>query len=221
MINRQAFVLFSLLLLTTLGYAQNKPAFWDDVSRFRRADSIKAPAKGQILFVGSSSFTRWSDVASYFPEHRILNRGFGGSTLADLIRYAPDVILPYEPSQIVIYCGENDLASADTVTPAIVYNRFVTLYGIIREKYPTVPLAFISIKPSPSRMHLVDKMIGANELIRDFLSKQSNAAYIDVFSPMLNGERQPLADIFVEDRLHMNAKGYAIWQKVITPYLIK
>ena len=211
-----------LLIFSTAIVAQDtKPPFWNDIQSFKKQDSLKFPAKGQILFTGSSSFTKWKDVQDYFPGYPIINRGFGGSTLPDLIRYTPDVIYPYQPKQIVIYCGENDFASSDTVSVTTVVNRFKTLFALIRNKYRDVPLAYVSMKPSPSRAHLMAKYVEANRIIKEFLEKQPKTAFIDVYSKMLKPDGQPMDDIFLEDRLHMTAKGYAIWQKIMQPYLVK
>jgi lysophospholipase L1-like esterase len=171
--------------------------------------------------VGSSSFTKWVDVQNYFPDYTIINRGFGGSTLTDLIRYADKIIFPYEPRQVVIYEGDNDLAASDTITPETVLNRFKKLFALIRKNFPNTSIAFVSIKPSPSRMRLMSKMEEANSLIKNFLKTQKNSAFIDVYHKMLNKEGMPDKSIFIEDELHMNAKGYAIWQKAIQPYLVK
>ena len=115
--------------------AQHTP-FWEDIQNFKKQDSIHFPPKNAILFVGSSSFTKWTDVQNYFPGYKIINRGFGGSSLPDVIRYADDIIFPYHPKQIVIYCGENDLAASDTATAQIVFNRFKELFALIRKKLP-------------------------------------------------------------------------------------
>ncbi|GAC1493931.1 MAG: hypothetical protein NVS1B13_24420 [Flavisolibacter sp.] len=157
----------------------------------------------------------------YFPGYTLVNRGFGGSSLPDITRYAADIIYPYKPKQVVIYCGDNDLAASDTVTAKTVLVRFITLFNAIRDHLPNVPLVFVSIKPSPSREKLFSKMVDANRMIQNFLRTKKHTAYADVFSKMLDVHRKPIKDIFLEDNLHMNAKGYAIWQKVIQPYLIK
>ena len=203
------------------------PPFWNDIQNFKKQDSISFPPKNAILLIGSSSFTMWKDVQDYFPGYTIVNRGFGGSTLLDQIRYVNDIVFPYQPKQIVIYCGENDLASSDTVTSAMVVDRFRRLFGIIREK-TSAPVAYISMKPSPSRRHLFPKMLEANKLIKDLIlannsliGNTSPSTYIDVNSKMLNALDEPIPEIFLDDSLHMNEKGYAIWKKEIEPYLIK
>ena len=196
------------------------PPFWNDIQNFKKQDSASFPPKNAILFIGSSSFTKWTDVQDYFPGYTIINRGFGGSTLLDEIRYVNDIVFPYQPKQIIIYCGENDLASSDTVTAAMVVDRFKQLFQMIRKK-TEAPVAYVSMKPSPSRRHLFPKMREGNQLIKDFLASQKNTAFIDVHQQMLNETGEPIPGIFLDDSLHMNAMGYAIWQKQIQPYLLK
>ena len=203
--------------------AQNKEPFpfWNEVQKFKTADSISFPASNQILLIGSSSFALWKDVETYFPDRKILNRAFGGSTLVDVIRYRYDVIYPYQPKQIVIYCGENDFASSDTVTVEMVVKRFTTLFNYIRAKYKNVPLAYVSMKPSPSRVSLMPKYMEANKRIQTFLATKPNTKFVDVYKAMLTSTGEPMPDIFKEDMLHMNEKGYAIWKKKLQNVLLK
>jgi len=211
-----------LLFISATAIAQNDcPPFWNDIVQFKKSDASTTPSKNAILFVGSSSFTKWTDVADYFPGYTIINRGFGGSTLPDVIRYAYDVILPYQPKQVVIYCGENDLAASDSVLASDVVLRFKTLFGIIRQNLPQANIQFVSLKPSPSRQKLFPKMQAANEGIRMFLKGQRNAGFIDVYHAMLQANGSPRQDIFLEDMLHMKPDGYVIWQKIIQPHLLK
>jgi lysophospholipase L1-like esterase len=196
------------------------PPFWNDIQNFKKQDSVSFPPKNAILLIGSSSFTKWTDVQDYFPGYTIINRGFGGSTLLDEIRYVNDIVFPYQPKQIIIYCGENDLASSDTVTAAMVLDRFKQLFQMIRDK-TEAPIAYISMKPSPSRRHLFPKMREGNQLIKDFLITQKSTAFIDVHPKMLDITGEPIPEIFLDDSLHMNAKGYAIWKKEMEPYLQK
>jgi lysophospholipase L1-like esterase len=213
--------LFLLLILVAQFVFGQAPPFWDDIRAFKKQDSLHMPQQDAILFVGSSSFTKWTDVQNYFPNYPIINRGFGGSSLTDLIRYADDVIFPYHPKKIVIYCGDNDLAASDTVSAQTVFERFKTLYQLIRNKLTNETVVYVSIKPSPSRERLMPKMEEANQLIKDFLKTEKHTAFVDVYHLMLTEDYKPIPEIFIEDSLHMNAKGYAIWQKAIEPFLIK
>lgn len=191
------------------------PPFRKEIDVFKKKDSTQMPAPGSILFVGSSSFTKWTDVQDYFPGYPIINRGFGGSSLPDLIRYVDDVIIPYNPKQVVIYCGENDIAASDTVTAQLVLQRFQTLFFMTRKKLPETYIAFISIKPSPSRWKFEPVIVETNKQIRKFLRRQRRTKFVKVHDAMLKPDGSVMTDIFIADNLHMNAKGYAIWQPII------
>ena len=212
--------LFMLLLLVTGMQLQAQDAFLNEIKAFKKQDSLQPPPQSPILFVGSSSFRLWHDVQAAFPGYSIINRGFGGSTLPDVIYYADDVIFPYHPKEIVIYCGENDAASSDTITSRTIFTRFEKLFTLIRKKLPKVPVVFVAMKPSPSRMQHQPKIIQANLLIKNYLAKQPKTAFVDVYRLMMV-DGKPDESLFIGDRLHMNEKGYAIWQKAIQPYLVK
>lgn len=209
------------LMVNFAGFTQAAPPFWKYIVEFKQEDSVTPPPEHPIVFTGSSSFTKWEAVSDSFPGYTIINRAFGGSTLLDCIRYAYDVILPYQPKQVVIYCGENDLAASDKVSAEEVALRFKTLYGIIRQNLPNTVIDFVSIKPSPSRERLQPKMIAANHAIKAFMKKQKKADYIDIYQAMLDKDGKMRDELYVEDRLHMQPAGYAIWKKFILPYLIK
>jgi lysophospholipase L1-like esterase len=201
-------------------HAQEAP-FAKEIKAFKKTDSIDFPPAHAILFTGSSSFRLWHNVDQSFPGYTIINRGFGGSTLPDVIRYADQIVFPYQPKQIVIYCGENDLASSDTITAQTVFGRFQHLFTLIRSRMPDVPIAFVSIKPSPSRAHLMPKIQQTNSLIKTYLKKEKNAQFINIYDAMLDKKGNPREELFVADRLHMKPEGYAIWKKAMQPYLLK
>lgn len=213
------FLLFFLLISSFVTVnAQNDP-FLNEIKYFKKQDSLHFPPKKAILFIGSSTFTKWKDVQDYFPGHTIINRGFGGSSLPNVIQHANDIIFPYQPKQIVIYCGENDFTGGDHITADTVTARVKQLIELIRTKYPRVPIAYISIKPSPSRLKYQAKMVEANGMIAKMAKKMRRVTFINTYNSMFNADGSIMQDIFLSDNLHMNAKGYAIWQKIIEPYL--
>jgi lysophospholipase L1-like esterase len=218
---RLSLLLLLFVLCCRIAAQEQKSAYWDDIQKFKKQDSTSFPGTGKILFVGSSSFTKWTDVQTYFPSYPIINRGFGGSSLADQLRYINEIVFPYKPKQIIVYCGENDLASSDTVTAKMVFNRFIQWFNLVRKKLPNVSIVYISMKPSPSRQLLLGKMREGNTLIRNFLKTKKRTGFIDVYKEMIDDEGKPVPELFVEDNLHMNKKGYAIWQKAMLPYLMK
>jgi hypothetical protein len=211
------------ILLAFLAIAENviSQPFINEIKAFRRADSTSMPPQNAILLIGSSSFTNWKDVAKYFPEHTIINRGFGGSSLPHMTMYAEDIIFKYNPKQIIIYCGENDLTGGPSITADTIFNRVKKLHQLIRSRYKKVPIAYISMKPSPSREKYLETMQKGNAMIKSFMEHEKRSSYIDVYSSMLDANGKILTHIFLSDKLHMNAEGYKIWQGVIAPYLVK
>lgn len=208
-----------LLLAFALFFSQEKkPMFWQDIENFKKQDQQTPPPKDAILLIGSSSFTKWTDVAEYFPNKTIINRGFGGSRLTDLNFYAHD-LLDYQPKQIIIYCGENDFADDAKLKADVVVERFKTFYQKIRAKFPKIEVDYISIKYSPSRENLWPQMKEANKKIAAFMKKQPNAEFIDITKVMQDANGNVRKDLFVEDMLHMTPEGYKLWTSVMNPYM--
>ncbi|KMQ61067.1 G-D-S-L family lipolytic protein [Chryseobacterium sp. BLS98] len=209
-----------LLLYFTLFFSQDqKPMFWQDIQNFKKADQENPPPKDAILLIGSSSFTKWTDVASYFPGKTIINRGFGGSRITDLNDFSDDLLSPYQPKQIIIYCGDNDFADNHDLKAKVVVNRFKTFYKKIRERFPNIEVDFISIKYSPSREILWPQMKETNKKIAAFMKKEPNAEFIDITKAMEDANGNVRRDLFVEDMLHLTPEGYSVWAKVMKPYM--
>lgn len=209
----QRLLALCLLLVSAFCQAQTTPPFADEIKAFARQDQVQPPPQGVILFVGSSSIRLWPELENDFPGRKVLNRGFGGATIPDVARYAQQTIYRYKPSKIVFYCGENDLAASDTIQASTVANRFIALFRNIRKELPGVPFVFVSIKPSPSRAHLQSKVVATNNRIKAFLANHKNTRFVDVYHPMLEADGRPRGELFRDDSLHMNRKGYAIWKQ--------
>ncbi|MDQ0637482.1 lysophospholipase L1-like esterase [Pedobacter sp. W3I1] len=218
---KKSFLSFLLIsFLTVTAFAQKKPNFWDDVQTIKKYDQLYKPPVHPVLFVGSSSIRKWDDCTQIFAKYNALNRGIGGAVINDITYYLNDVVFPYQPKQIVLYIGENDLPN-ETVTPDTVLNRTIRLVQAIRVKLPTVPIVYISIKPSPSRDKFKAKAVASNALIEKFLAGEANTKFVNVYRLMLTKDGQLRPELFVDDMLHMNAAGYAIWRKAVEPHLLK
>ncbi len=191
---------------------------WEaDIEAFEAADEAEPPPKGGVLFVGSSSIRMWTTLASDFPSVPVINRGFGGSELTDVIHFADRIVLPYDPGMIFLYEGDNDIANgASAAEVAAAFDRFVQL---VRQRLPETRIAFIAIKPSPSRLQMMGEMKKANELIREQAASDDRLEYVDVFTPMLDADGQPRSELFLDDALHLNEDGYALWKEIVAPYL--
>ena len=167
------------------------------------------------MFVGSSSIRMWPDVGADFPGSSALNRGFGGSTLADVVYFAPRIVLPYKPRLIVLYAGDNDLSEGHT--PAQVLADYRAFAALVHRALPETRLVFVSIKPSPSRWTLADSMRKANALIAADIARDARATFVNVFPAMVGANGHPRPELFVDDSLHMTAAGYALWRELLGP----
>ncbi len=197
--------------------AEVSNAEWEkDMQRFAAEDAATPPPKHAVLFVGSSSIRMWESLARDFPGAQVINRGFGGSEIRDSTWYADRIVLPYKPETVVLYAGDNDIASGRT--PRQLHDDFVAFADLLHRRLPATRLIYISTKPSPSRAHLLDAQRQANALIKAE-SARRGFVYIDVFTPMLDAGGKPREDLFLADRLHMNPAGYAIWRELLAPYV--
>lgn len=218
----QTFVaVFAVALLSgPAAAADKKPhnfARWEkSIAAFEKADAKSPPAKHGTLFVGSSSIRLWK-VSKSFPNLKATNRGFGGSQIIDSVHFAEQLILKHEPSTVVLYAGDNDIAAGKS--PETVAADFKNFVKTIHAKLPKTRILFIAIKPSLKRWKLADTMKKANALIAAQCEANDKLVYIDVFQPMLEKDGTPRKNLFRKDGLHLNAKGYAVWASVLKPHL--
>jgi lysophospholipase L1-like esterase len=190
----------------------------DSLAAFAAADQAHPPAPGGVLFVGSSSIRLWNGLETEFRSLPVVvKRGFGGSRMLDCARHLHQLVEPYKPRLVLVYAGDNDLAEGST--PEQVLQAFSAFVEGVRQTLPATRIAFISIKPSPSRVALMPNIRQANELIHAYTLKTRNTDFIDIYTPMLDAAGQPRAELFRDDLLHLNAQGYALWKQVITAHL--
>jgi len=220
------FVLICLLTLAWRADAQEVPELHRNrieqlrpsVAAFKAEDARKGITPGAILMVGSSSFTRWQDADKAFPNHRIINRGFGGSQLYDILYFFDEVVTPYKPCQILLYEGDNDIASG--MTPEQYLEDVITFVRLVEVRLPGTVVSIVSTKPSPARIKWESAYLRANQLVREFAATKPHVQYIDVAQLLYNSEGKLRPELFVQDQIHLNEKGYTIWQAIIAPYLI-
>ncbi|MCY3023257.1 MAG: SGNH/GDSL hydrolase family protein [Planctomycetota bacterium] len=208
------------IVLCRLGWAAEQPpsapakehAFEKDIKQYEAADQKTPPPKGAILFVGSSTIRMWKTLEKDMAPLTVMNRGFGGSQVSDVVYYADRIVIPYQPKSIVFYAGDNDLASGKQ--PAQILDGFKAFVEKVRTALPDVPIYFFSIKPSPSRAKLWPTAQDANKLVQEYAQKATGVTYVDVATEMLkDGQARP--ELFLKDMLHMNADGYAIWTRIV------
>lgn len=189
---------------------------WEsEIRAFEDSDRRDPPKPGGVVFVGSSSIRLWPDLQADFPGVNVIQRGFGGSQIDDVVGYAQRIVLPYKPVLVVLYAGDNDLPAGRT--PEQVFKDYKAFVAIVRKALPDTKVAYIAIKPSGDRWALVDKMRATNSLIQKYAAKDPKLVFVDVFTPMLGTDGKPREELFTVDRLHMNYDGYAIWRELLTP----
>jgi lysophospholipase L1-like esterase len=188
------------------------------MAAFAASDRERAPATDGVLFVGSSTIRMWSHLADDFRSLPVINRGFGGSTMADCQYFARQLVLQYKPKQVLVYAGDNDLAEGRS--PQQVLESFKGFVETVRGEMPNVRISYISIKPSPSRASLMPRIREANGLLSAYVKSLPNAAYIDVFTAMLDSSGAPRTELFGPDRLHMNDSGYALWTAIVGSHVM-
>ena len=193
------------------------PKRWEKaIEQFEKWDSQNSFPCDAVLFVGSSSIRQWA-THNYFPELSVINRGFGGSHISDVNFYAERIVLAYKPSVIVFYAGDNDIA--DGRSPQRVFEDYRKFTRVVHEKLPTTQIIFISIKPSLSRWSFWPLMNEANLLVRDFSAKDKRLYFADAASVLLGSTGKPNTELFMEDNLHLNDKGYEAWTCVLKPVI--
>jgi len=207
------------LILNSFTYAQQGLPFANEVKEYQHQDSLHFPKPGGILFIGSSSIRRWTDIGQRFAGLPVINRGLGGSELWQWVsHYTPYVVLPYRPAKIFVYAGENDLAGGKSA--AYVAEQFTQLWQIIREKLPDAEIYFIGIKQSPSRAKYYNDVLQANKLIKNFIANKPKTQYIDMnIATLKPGTTVPDSSLFLQDMLHLKSVGYDKWQAVLQPYV--
>lgn len=211
------FLCFSLIAFLAKVHAQDPLRFQEEVDNLT-ATAVDIDSNQPLhLFTGSSSIRLWESLAQDFPEHQVLNRGFGGSHMSDLLHFADELILQYPCDQIFIYEGDNDIESGKK--PKTVLNDAKKLVKKIRKKMPDVKIIFIAPKPSITRWHLKDNYQTTRELLKAYADKDDKMDFIDVWPLMLLPDGKLDESLFIEDGLHMNAKGYLIWANAIRPYV--
>lgn len=191
---------------------------WEkEIAAFEAADRESPPPKGGIVFTGSSTIRMWKTLASDYPDRKVVNRGFGGSEIVDATHFADRIIFPYEPRQIVLRAGGNDLHAGRL--PKEVAQDFAEFVRVVRKKLPKAEILYLTFSPAPSRWGETDKLRDLNERIRKMALRMPHVGFIDAFDVSLGPDGQARPGLFLEDRLHFSAEGYKVLVERVRPFL--
>jgi len=217
---RSFFYTISIILIICIAdvsYAQDPHRLQSEVNHLDSIVFDFDKSEDVIVFTGSSSIRKWDSLLVRFPKKQIINTGFGGSQMSDLLYYKNEIIIKYSPNKVFIYEGDNDIAYGKNVNQILSDTRL--LIENLNNELNTIEVYFISAKPSLARWELEDNYIVFNKALEDYCSREQNLFFIDVWSIMLNEDGEPIDDLFIEDGLHLTEEGYEIWAKEIKQYL--
>jgi lysophospholipase L1-like esterase len=208
---------------TTAAVAVHEPAPHDfarwenEIAAFEAADKTNPPPKGGILFTGSSVIRLWKTLGADFPRHKVINRGFGGSEIADATHFADRIIFPYEPKQVFLRAGGNDIHNGRL--PAEVAADFAAFVKKVHQRLPNTEIYFISTSPAPDRWGETDKYRELNKLIREMALEMPRVGLVNTFDMTITSTGQARTELFIADQLHFNEEGYKLLADRVRPFL--
>lgn len=194
----------------------NSARFAKDIAAFEAYDRQNSCPRDAVLFVGSSSIRHWQ-TADAFPGMPVVNRGFGGSVISDATHFAPRIVVKYRPRFIVFYSGDNDIAAG--FSPQRVFADFHDFAELVHKELPDTRIIYLPIKPSLARWNKWPQMQEANALVAQLAQQDDRLEIVDTATPLLGPDGQPRKELFLNDGLHLSARGYAVWNEVLAPFL--
>lgn len=198
--------------------AAESSRYEETIAGFELQDMEVPPDPGGVLFVGSSSIRMWKSLEEDFPQvGPILNRGFGGSTMKDLLEVMDRIVIPYQPSVIVVYEGDNDLAGK--TTPAEVEADFTVFLDRVGAELPEARVLILAVKPSYSRWKLLPEVRETNDRLIRLSVGREKVEFVDTYQAMMGSGSSLAREDFIGDGLHLSEQGYQRWVDVLTPWL--
>jgi lysophospholipase L1-like esterase len=213
---RSIFFLYLIIGTNTILFGQEIP-FQKEVKSLTERIDQAGWNPNSFVFTGSSSVRLWRNLQEEFPTIPIINSGFGGSQASDLLIHLDELVIRYSPEKVFIYEGDNDI-SAGKEAAQIMRDIDSLVIGIL-QKLPETNIVLISAKPSPSRWELKTSYTVLNDLMRQYATTHKQVDFMNVWDVMLDNTGRPISEIFIGDSLHMNEKGYAIWNKSVIPFM--
>lgn len=200
--------------------AQPGVSRWEkDIAAFERADATNPPPKGAILFIGSSTIRMWKTLKQDFPQHTVINRGFGGSEIADSTAFAPRIVFPYAPKAIYLRAGGNDLWAGKSVDQ--VFADFQAFVSTVHAKLPETDIVYISLSPSLARWKQAGVTKELNEKVAAFIKGKPHLRYVETYDIVYGADGQGRPELFIKDKLHFNAAGYTLLAERVRADLLK
>lgn len=196
------------------------PLVWEqDIAALENATAGLHPPGEGIVFVGSSSIRLWDSLAQDMAPLPVIQHGFGGAKLGDVVHYADRLVSAHQPRAVVIFAGTNDITPEHAKLPEVLLASYQAFVGRVRAVQPELPILFIAITPSPLRWSVWPIAQEANALVSQYSATDPNLYVVDT-APVLLGEGgEPRDDLYIFDGLHLSEAGYAAWTATIRPAL--
>ncbi len=221
---KRFFSLLVVMLHMFIIHAQDSIYFraneWkEQIEQYYRNDQKEFPEPGAVLFVGSSTMRMWNNIESYFPTHKVINRGFGGAWISDLLYHIQRLVIDYRPGQIVLYAGANDMSNG--ISPQRVFEDIKCFVRIIEINLPGVPVIILSFRTSPSTTHRIKEQKWVNQQLEEYYKNSSNVTFLDIASMMYGTNGKLREELYLKDRLHVTPEAYRMMADKLEPLLIK
>ena len=216
----QRFLDFLELIISSYKARKGDPDAWENtIKKFEALDQLHPPAKNAIVFMGSSSITFWSTLKQDMAPLPVINRGFGGSYMRDVVKYLDRIVLPYQPRAIVLFVGANDIIEDSPDTARQIYDGYLTFVRRVQAALPETLMYYVAITPTPTRWNYWHIANEANQLIQEHTTTDPKLRFIDFTEQLLGDDGKPNRSLYKWDGIHPNPKGYAKWTAVIKPRL--
>ena len=213
---------FSVVMPEISKYTGNNPTLWEpDIAQLEANTALLNKHHERVLFVGSSSIRLWRTLADDMSPLTIIQHGFGGATINDVVHFSDRLINAFNPRAVVIFAGTNDITPRKVRPATEMLAAYQRLVKNIRQDLPSAPIIFIAITPSPHRWSVWPQASETNRLLSDFINSQDNLYLVDTSSGLLNSDGKPDKSFYRLDGLHLSAKGYAVWAKRVKAELFK
>ncbi len=222
---RQAAMLLCLFCVLALqaqtpAPAQQGSARWEkDIAAFEARDRTNPLPQNALLFIGSSTILLWKTLAEDLPNHKVINRGFGGSQIADATYFADRIVIPYKPKMVFLRSGGNDIFSGKS--PEQVCADFQAFVAKVHAKLPKTEIVYIALSPSVARWNQWEKEAALNQMVKAFTQKAKRVKYLDDADISVGADGKPRPELFIADKLHLNAEGYKLLAACVRSYLSK
>jgi hypothetical protein len=194
--------------------------FLDQIEAYAKQDSIERPAKGEILFIGSSIFRLWKNLKTHMAPLPVFNRAFGGSHTREILLHMQELVYPHAPKIIVYYCGSNDVnANVPTATIAANFTAFV---DSVKAHLPGTRIVYASINKAPQKMARWSTGDSINTIVSGFCKRTPGLTYCDINPPLFDSTGRARTELYLDDKLHFKGDdAYLGFTAIIKPVLLK